>query len=382
MAATLTRERDGVHFRYVPEYLEAGRPPVATTLPLESSDLVTVGGAVPAYFAGLLPEGRRLTYVRRAVKASADDELTLLCEVGSDPVGDVQVVPSGASPLRADPAVDIDGDIDFASLLGEGSAGDRVALAGVQDKVSGRMIRVPARLADRRYILKLNPPEFPHVVENEAFFLAVSRACGIPTVESRVLIDRFGNSALLVTRFDRAPSANGPRALAVEDGCQVLDRWPADKYSLSTGQVFGALAGLCAAHLVAARALFRQLCFAIVTGNGDLHAKNVSVVGDESGEWRIAPAYDLPSTAFYGDRTLALAVLGRRSGISRRVLLDFAESIGLRRSGASRWLDGVLDGTADLVARLEEGALPFDESTTRKAIRLLVNNRRLLTEGR
>lgn len=381
-AATLTRERDGVHFRYLPEYVGAGSPQVATTLPLTADELITAAGAVPPFFAGLLPEGRRLTYLRQSIKASADDELTLLCAVGSDPVGDVQVVEAGAEPQRAEPAVEIDAALDFSALLGEGGARDRVALAGAQDKVSGRMISLPARSAGKQFILKLNPPEYPHVVENEAFFLAAARACGIPAVEARVLTDRRGNTGLLVTRFDRVTSADGAEALAVEDGCQVLDRWPADKYSVTTGQVFSALADLCAARLVAARELFRQLCFALLTGNGDLHAKNVSIMSASDREWRIAPAYDLPSTAFYGDRTLALTLEGKRSNVSRRTLLDFAESLGLRRPGAARWLDDILDGTAHLPDQLETGALPFDAGTTRKAVRLMRNNRRLLSEGR
>lgn len=382
-AATLTRERDGVHFRYRGEYVDADGPPVATTLPLRASDVVTPPGAVPPFFAGLLPEGRRLGMLRRAVKASADDELTLLCAIGSDTVGDVQVFDTAASPTTAQPLIDIepDGDLDFSSLIGDLAPVDRVGLAGVQDKVSGRMISVPARHAAERYILKLNPPEYPHLVENEAFFLDRSRACRLPTVRSRLLIDRHGTPGLLITRFDRVARNGNPVSLPVEDGCQVLDRWPADKYAVSTAHVFTALADLCASRPVAARDLFRQLCFAIITGNGDLHAKNVSIVGDDHGEWHVAPAYDLPSTAFYGDRSLALSVGGRHTGISRRRLLDFAESIGLRRPAARRWLDDILDGTADLVPLIENGALPFDDAATHGAVRLMRNNRRLLSEG-
>jgi serine/threonine-protein kinase HipA len=241
------------------------------------------------------------------------------------------------------------------------------------------MISVPARRAAERFILKLNPPEYPHVVENEAFFLELSRACGLPTVQSRVLRDRNGIPGLLVTRFDRVCAGSAVRSLPVEDGCQVLGRWPADKYSIPTEDVFTALAELCPAALVAARDLFRQLCFALLTGNGDLHAKNVAVLGGD--EWRIAPAYDLPSTAFYADRSLALSVGGKRTGISRRILLDFAEHIGLRRLAARKWLDDLLDGTSGLVASVQDGALPFAPDVAHDAARTLRNNRRLLQEG-
>ncbi|WP_417554548.1 type II toxin-antitoxin system HipA family toxin [Microbacterium sp.] len=383
LAASLIRQPDGIRFSYANAYLESGRPPVATTLPLGEAT-ITTGGAVPPFFAGLLPEGRRLGMLRRSLKASADDELTLLCGIGSDTVGNVQVVRHDEPPTAAEPAVEIapSAELDFTALTGDAAPVDRVGLAGAQDKVSGRMINIPARKADERYILKLNPPEYPHVVENEAFFLAESKACRIPTVTSRVLIDRFGTPGLLVTRFDRTGTESGLTSSAVEDGCQALGRWPADKYSVSTEDVFGRLAGLCAAERVAARDLFRQLCFAIITGNGDLHAKNISVLADAHGEWRIAPAYDLPSTAFYGDHTLAMSIQGRRTGISRRRLLEFAESMGLRRPGAARWLDEILQRTAEIIPKIEGGALPFDAAQTRAAVRQLRNNRRLLAEGR
>lgn len=101
LAATLTRSPGGVEFGYRSEYLAAGGPAVATTLPLTEQPVVTVAGAVPAFFAGLLPEGRRLSSLRRAVKTSADDELSLLLAVGSDAIGDVQVVPAGQEPTPA-----------------------------------------------------------------------------------------------------------------------------------------------------------------------------------------------------------------------------------------------------------------------------------------
>ena len=73
-------------------------PAIATTLPVTTTPVTTLGGAVPAFFAGLLPEGRRLSALRQGVKTSADDELSLLLGVGGDTIGDVRVVPAGASP--------------------------------------------------------------------------------------------------------------------------------------------------------------------------------------------------------------------------------------------------------------------------------------------
>ena len=170
-AATLTRTSQGIEFRYLDVWLTSGAPPVATTLPLGPEPVLRPAGAVPSYFAGLLPEGRRLGALRRAVKTSADDELSLLLAVGADAIGDVQVVPAGVTPAEVAPRIAIEsiGETSFAELLTElGIRAQRTALPGVQDKTSAAMINLPIARAGERYILKLNPLEgYPHLVENE-----------------------------------------------------------------------------------------------------------------------------------------------------------------------------------------------------------------------
>ena len=90
LAARLSRDADGNTFSYEPAY---DGPPVCFTLPRDVAPVRCLGGALPPFFSGLLPEGRRLNAIRSATKTSADDELTLLLAVGNDTVGDVQVCP-------------------------------------------------------------------------------------------------------------------------------------------------------------------------------------------------------------------------------------------------------------------------------------------------
>lgn len=102
-------------------------------------------------------------------------------------------------------------------------------------------------------------------------------------------------------RFDRIRQGEDVVSLAVEDACQLLDLYPADKYAVGSEEVTLAAAEVCAARPVAARAALTQFAFAWLTGNGDLHAKNLSVLRQPTGEWRVAPVYDIPSTMPYGD---------------------------------------------------------------------------------
>lgn len=367
-AATLARTLDGVVFRYLPEYLGSGGPAVATSLPVTDQPVVHASGALPPFFSGLLPEGRRLSGLRRAVKTSADDELSLVLAVGRDPVGDVQIVPEGEIPTPAEPIVQVDRDwseIRFADVLADADIVDPIAIPGVQDKFSAGMISTPLARRGERYVLKLDPPGYPHVVENEAFFLALAKECGLESARAEVVLDADGRPGLLVTRFDRVVTAGGEvRAVACEDACQVLGRWPADKYLVSTEEMVNAMAERCDARRVAALRCFEQVCFAWLTGNGDLHAKNLSIVAPAEGEWRISPAYDVPSTLPYGDRTLALAIRGKTDGLSRNHLLAFAADIDLPERAARSALDALLERLADLPQRLREGALPFPQKAT------------------
>lgn len=379
--ASMRRLPAAVEFRYDPS--APAELAVATTLPVSDEPILTAGRAVPPYFAGLLPEGRRLTALRTALKTSADDDFSMLLAIGGDAVGNVQVVPHGeaAPPFGGvEPDAPELGNVSFPDLFeaATGRSPDRVGLAGVQDKVSGRMISLPLRAESRSVILKLDPPEFPHLVANEAFFLRMARSCGLRVVAANVVHDRDGRPGLLVERFDRIVSEGVASALAVEDGCQVTGRYPGDKYALSAEDVASGLATLCRARPVAARDLFRQFAFALLTGNGDLHAKNLSVVRrGRDDEWFVAPAYDLPSSYPYGDSTLALAMGGTREGqVSRKRLLAFAAAIDLPERAAEMALDELLDALLPWLDRLDE--LPFDDRRVHDLHRFLTARRNLL----
>ena len=157
----------------------------------------------------------------------------------------------------------------------------------------------------------------------------------------------------------------------------MLARWPADKYNLTCEEVVLALADRCAARVVASRALFQQICFAWLTGNGDVHAKNLSILATPEGEWRVAPAYDLPSTVPYGDGSLALSLQGKVRGISRRRLLAFADAVGLPERIAAATLDDVLKRTEGLEDLLRSDGPPFGPEVSTGLIKEVRHRRRL-----
>ncbi|WP_026535194.1 type II toxin-antitoxin system HipA family toxin [Arthrobacter sp. H14] len=380
LAARMERHESGTRFSYLTDYGASGKPAVAATLPVSETPIDSASGAVPAFFAGLLPEGRRLNALRKAVKTSADDELSLLLAVGGDPVGDVQIVPQGEAPADAAAAVVLDpkAPVSFAEML-QSTGIDPTSLAGVQDKFSAGMISLPVEQSGRRFILKLNTPEYPRVVENEFLMYSYARKLRIPVSGVKLVHDVAGQPALLVDRFDRVADDDGSLIrLAVEDAAQVLGLYPADKYNISYSAACRALVQHCNAPLPALRNLAIQAAFAWLTGNGDLHAKNISVLQDRFGETVIAPVYDIPSTVAYGDKTLALTLKGKTSGISRKHFLSWTDDVGLPQRAAERCVDTALNATRSLVDDLESGASPFPAQQSRAWIKELKHRRRLI----
>lgn len=84
----------------------------------------------------------------------------------------LHTVEHGKDSLRLDKVLDVLEVLGLELRVGPGRGRivggtdtlDRVAIPGVQDKVSARMINVPVARESARFILKLDPPELPHLI--------------------------------------------------------------------------------------------------------------------------------------------------------------------------------------------------------------------------
>lgn len=382
-AGVLERTARGSRFVYEPAFLEVCRRRgwgLGFRVPL-TPVVETVGVNLHAFFAGLLPEGLRLTALERSVKTSADDLLSLLLAAGTEAVGDVRVIVPG-QPVDSPPALDL-GRLDtvsFAEVLAQSldyrRGGERRLLAGVQPKVSAAMVTLPVRVRKRtrtEALLKLQPRDLPRLIENEALFMDLARRCGLDVAESSVVYDRDGVAGLLVTRFDRRASSTPPHRLHCEDGCQLLDRYPADKYRVSFQDLAEAVRRQVSAPAVELPKLLALLAFSYVTGNGDLHARNVSLLVDATGLVRLAPAYDLLTTLAYGDRRLALKVLGRDHNLKRAHFSELSRLLELSQKSVMRALDRICDGVGDAIGRLT--AIGFERRKTADLARVMTKRR-------
>lgn len=390
-AATLTRYPSlGVVFSYLPGYLSDGGTAIASTLPVLDVPVTFGPGNVPAFFAGLLPEGARLAKLRWAAKTTLTDEFSLLLAAGENPVGDVQIVPAGTKPESIPALLTVSKSMDnvrFADFCTQSGPVDRSALAGAQNKVTAsyRHDKDPTRA----YLLKFNDGSHTRQVETEFMLLNKAKALSIPVADARLVYDGVGQAALLISRFDRSPVGS----LAVEDCAQLMGLGPSRKYSVPSEAVAATAVSMCAARGLAARNIFLQFLFAWLTGNGDLHAKNISVLQHPNGEWFIAPAYDLQCTLAAeieqgfaagvpggiltdltdGDPSrdpgMALPVggsAGTRTGLERNDWLRFGRALHIPERLVAKCIDKALAASVMTTAEL-----PFERHVSNAVVRVL-----------
>jgi serine/threonine-protein kinase HipA len=151
--------------------------------------------------------------------------------------------------------------------------------------------------------------------------------------------DQLGAPGLLVRRFDRALEGDHIWSLAVEDACQVLGRWPGDKYVISTEDAIAGLARCCRAPGVASLELFRLLVFAYLS-------------------------------AVYGDRTMALPIGGRiRQQLSWPILRSLSEAIGVPGRLAADVIREQAAAAGTWIGDLDQ--LPFSANIIRNLRRLV-----------
>lgn len=311
-------------FNLLPSYRSLNNPPIFS-LSLRSvdgglrRDPKPIRGALPPFFANLLPEEklREAMEKHHAASVRPGNDFDLLAALGTNLPGAVRALPSDGIPVPIGSAADAGKKARFS-------------LAGVQMKLSvmkntGKKGGITLAVNDEQgqYIAKF--PSLTHIglSENEFAILALAEALGMD-VPARELVDRSEfagipeefntmstGKVLLVRRFDR--EASGAR-VHMEDFAQVFGRYPSEKY---TGATYHNIAAALTSGVSfdAAIEFVRRLALTALTGNGDMHLKNWSLL--YSGDGRtptLSPVYDLLSTIPYLPKDgMALSLAGEKS---------------------------------------------------------------------
>ncbi|MDQ6969029.1 MAG: HipA domain-containing protein [Mariprofundus sp.] len=95
--------------------------------------------------------------------------------------------------------------------------------------------------------------------------------------------------------------------------------------------------------------MYRIMVFNVAIENQDDHVKDFSFLMDDSGEWRLAPAYDLTQSILAANEH-STSVAGKGSGITHQDMLKLANSTAITASEANEIIDRVYDVVSDAEA--------------------------------
>lgn len=207
-------------------------------------------------------------------------------------------------------------------------------MPGVQRKMSLHLDREhrPYRLTlvgyPAGYILKPPSREYPELPESEHAVMSLADAAGIRTVPHGLVYLASGERAYITRRIDR----DGDTRVPMEDLCQLSERLTEDKYRSSCEQCGKTIHRYSDRPGLDVTDYFYLLLFCFVTGNADMHLKNVSLVRKEFSGWILSPAYDLLPTNLLvpDDRDeSALTLNGKRSRLRYGDFLACGRTLGL-----------------------------------------------------
>lgn len=308
------RSQARLRFVYADEWVETGGAPISLSLPPRKR--AYDHDRCAPFFEGLLPEGEFLRAISRTLHVSARNSFQLLAEIGGECAGAISVGPVGGSVPGSDerPPRWLDdaelgkllGDLPERPLLGtiDEEGGFRISLAGAQDKVGvlfdGGQVGLSWGSPPSTAIVKAPIAGVADSVVNEAFCMTLATEVGLDAARAEPR-SADGHEYLLVQRYDRDQAAKPDGRQHQEDFCQALGVVPAVKYENEGGPKVADCAALLRRHSNApARdliAFLDALIFNFLIGNNDAHAKNYSLLLDGPGAIRLAPLYDLLSTA-------------------------------------------------------------------------------------
>ncbi len=290
-----------------------------------------------------LPEGDLYLRLRALFPKQALTPMHLLALIGANGIGRLGFGLPGAAPVP--PARTLSRATLLATAYTTEVFDDLVAaylatgagIAGMQPKI---MVPDRATIPIPTLIVKAASPAYPGLAANEFLCLSAARRAQIDVPGFDLSHD---GQMLVLDRFDVLPDGSrlGFEDIAALMGLRVRDTQSDRKYQGSYQRVAELLQALRLPTSSLQR-LFEQVAFMATVRNGDGHLKNFGVLYTSAADARLAPMFDVVTTAIYRyrrydggpeleDRTLALKLFAgkgeTRAYPSTARLLDFGRRV-------------------------------------------------------
>ena len=340
--------RNDMRFTYDAEYLASEDAlPLSYALPLRSEPFDSERTTI--FFENLLPPDQVRRKLGPILHLSRHNVFGFLEALGGDCAGAISLWPHGETPtsgkervkrLDEDDAAEILGSLKKRPLYVNGIDGYRISGSGAQNKLIARIvnghIELPLFGAPSTHIIKPAIQDYEDSVYNEHFSMRLAERLGLATAKCGLMRVK-GRICYWTERFDREIVDGQVRRLHQEDFCQICGISGELKYESEGGPSFAqcmAVMKEMKISLADRLSFIDRMIFNYLIGNADAHGKNSSVLYYGKGQRRLAPIYDVMSTAIYGNlsRVNAMSIGGARkfADVKRERFGTMAQEAGMR----------------------------------------------------
>lgn len=364
-------------FEFDPGFLELGWDPSPLKMPVTSAPGRVFSFAelrnnqtfkgLPGLLADVLPDryGNTLinTWLAQRGRPPGDmNPVELLCFIGKRGMGALEFEPVEPRSSDLSTKIEISGLVDIAQQILSGRQGFESSLKSDEQKALLDILKIgtSAGGARAKALIAFDPEKgevrsgqtiapkgFQHWlikfdgvhdsqfgssagygrVEMAYYLMALD--CGIEMMESR-LLEEHDRAHFMTRRFDR-PSES--EKLHVQSFCamQHFDFNDINYYSYEI--LFQTMRQLGLPYPQAEQ-MYRRMVFNVLARNCDDHTKNFSFVMDKSGQWSIAPAFDVchayrPGSTWVSQQSLS--VNGKRTHITKNDFIELAKNMNIKR---------------------------------------------------
>jgi serine/threonine-protein kinase HipA len=380
-------------FEFEPAFLKLGLDLAPVELPInraqkrvfsfpELKTSVTFKG-LPGLVADVLPDRYGNTLIntwlmRQGRPTDSLNPVETLCFIGNRGMGALEFEPAFPKTTKTASKIELSSLIDIAESILSEKVDFRTNLSTEQEKALIDMLKIgtSAGGARAKAIISYNaktgevrsgqtaaPKGFGHwlikfdgVTDSQfgassgygrvemAYYL-MAKDAGIEMAQSQ-LLEESGRAHFMTKRFDRTETNE---KLHMQSFCAMRHFDFNEVNSYSYEQLFETMRML-GLHYPAAEQLFRRMVLNVLARNCDDHTKNFAFVMDQTGNWNLAPAYDVchayrPNSPWVSQH--ALSVNGKRSMIQRDDLLAVAKQMNIKKANA------IVDDIAKIVGNWE-----------------------------
>jgi serine/threonine-protein kinase HipA len=264
------------------------------------------------FLADALPEGWGYLVMRKRLaklgvdiaSLTAAEQLALVGETGRGAL----VFEPATTPSDEVETLDLDALADEAAVILSGDDGDLAeTLAKLAGGSGGARPKVHVGFDDAgnvsvgsgeiapghtAWIVKFRAPEDPiDIGPLEYAYASMARAAGLDVPEHKLIASKKGPGYFATRRFDRPQPGARLHMLSLSGAIESPPQTPSSYDTL-----------LRATRAITRRAddvaaAFRRMVFNVLAHNRDDHTRQHAFLMDESGDWRLAPAYDLTYAA-------------------------------------------------------------------------------------